>query len=379
MRKTISCLVALLLSTGCTLILDTDNTGKRCSDQDVTCEPGYYCNFDTDRCEKESTQNDGGLDGEDGADGADGADQGPKPNGTPCSQNEECDSEYCNNGYCCWDFFDEEETTCCRPDIDCDNYLACDPSGNYCYLSCHDGVEDDDGRCIEGYHCDAENCAEDVVGGGTCDEDSDCVSGDCMTGGYCCEHAGLCCLEDEDCPDLFSNCSGHAMYTCVYMTFHLPDTGQTKCYTEEAVTSCPDEGNDYYGQDAQHEGNTRTYTDNGDTVTDEVTGLRWLKAAQSTTSWDDANAICSTDNTEGRNWRLPKRHELQSLVDYGVETGVMIDAVFSPLTEEHLFWTSTGVSGEDTMVWVVDFKIGYVQQSNKTPTELPWVRCVEQL
>ena len=59
----------------------------------------------------------------------------------------------------------------------------------------------------------------------------------------------------------------------------IPDTGQTLCYDDSDTIICPEEGEAFYGQDAQITGNTPSYTDNGDgTITDNVTGLMWQKS-----------------------------------------------------------------------------------------------------
>ncbi|MCP3683231.1 MAG: DUF1566 domain-containing protein, partial [bacterium] len=61
----------------------------------------------------------------------------------------------------------------------------------------------------------------------------------------------------------------------------LPDTGQTISYT------------DTFGEDSDYSINTPTYTDNGDTVTDEVTGLIWQKNEVLTTTTNNAaNVYC---------------------------------------------------------------------------------------
>ena len=38
----------------------------------------------------------------------------------------------------------------------------------------------------------------------------------------------------------------------------VPDTGQTKCYDNSQEITCPNPGEDYYGQDAQYITNPRS-------------------------------------------------------------------------------------------------------------------------
>ena len=62
-------------------------------------------------------------------------------------------------------------------------------------------------------------------------------------------------------------------------SYPIVDTGQTTCYDDSGVITCPAEGEAFYGQDAQFTGNPPSYTDNGDgTVTDNVTGLIWQQS-----------------------------------------------------------------------------------------------------
>ncbi|OYT14842.1 MAG: hypothetical protein B7C24_16210 [Bacteroidetes bacterium 4572_77] len=61
------------------------------------------------------------------------------------------------------------------------------------------------------------------------------------------------------------------------VTFVLTDTGQDAFYDGDGnEISSPNEGDDYYGQDAQFTGVSSSFQDNGDgTVTDLNTGLMW--------------------------------------------------------------------------------------------------------
>ena len=40
----------------------------------------------------------------------------------------------------------------------------------------------------------------------------------------------------------------------------VPDTGQTKCYDNGQEILCPQQGQPFYGQDAQYGPNTQSYT-----------------------------------------------------------------------------------------------------------------------
>ena len=111
--------------------------------------------------------------------------------------------------------------------------------------------------------------------------------------------------------------------------YAVVDTGQLGCYDNygELVT-CPSEGEPFYGQDNQNNGNHPSYTDNGDgTVTDNVTGLMWQQSADTDgdgdidaddkLTYDEAIARAEALNLGGHSdWRLPTIKELYSLIDF---------------------------------------------------------------
>jgi hypothetical protein len=121
-------------------------------------------------------------------------------------------------------------------------------------------------------------------------------------------------------------------------TILLPRTGQTACYDANGVVvACAGTGQDGDKQTGVAWPSPR-FTDNKDgTVSDNLTGLLWLKDAgctgaaggisrgggllnwPSALTWSNnlANGICGlTDNSVAGDWRLPNINELRSLVDY---------------------------------------------------------------
>lgn len=57
------------------------------------------------------------------------------------------------------------------------------------------------------------------------------------------------------------------------------DTGQINCFNNSEIITCPQQGESFYGQDANYQSNQPSYIDNGDgTITDMVTGLMWQEA-----------------------------------------------------------------------------------------------------
>ena len=104
------------------------------------------------------------------------------------------------------------------------------------------------------------------------------------------------------------------------------------------------------------------FTDNEDgTVTDNLTGLIWLKDANcfGEQTWAAALNECNnledgncglTDNSYASDWRLPNRKELESLL--GFEGGAALP--FRPPFENfgRKYWTSTSYS--DNQAWFIE-------------------------
>jgi hypothetical protein len=89
----------------------------------------------------------------------------------------------------------------------------------------------------------------------------------------------------------------------VSFAWPVPDTGQTKCYSNIQEIPCPQPGKPFYGQDAQYTINPRSYSDLGNgIVLDNVTGLEWQQAtAPGTYNWEEANTYCTTLTLGGYN------------------------------------------------------------------------------
>jgi hypothetical protein len=102
------------------------------------------------------------------------------------------------------------------------------------------------------------------------------------------------------------------------MSYVVVDTGQRRCFdnTGRIAPSAP--GQAFFGQDAQYDGPTPRYRDNGDgTVSDVNTGLMWVRARGETVTWDDAVAQASRCRVGGYDdWRMPTIKELYSLIQF---------------------------------------------------------------
>ena len=180
----------------------------------------------------------------------------------------------------------------------------------------------------------------------------------------------------------------------------LPDTGQTKCYDNTQEITCPNQGEDFYGQDAQYGPNLQSFTKlDADSkelpddapwpwvmVRDNVTGLIWeiktddgsIHDRDNTYNWDDAQdvfiAALNNDNYGGySDWRLPTVKELMPIVNRDGYNP--INTTYFPNTVVSYYWSSTTspIALDDARN--VDFFFGRVGRTYK-PYGGNYVRAV---
>ena len=158
----------------------------------------------------------------------------------------------------------------------------------------------------------------------------------------------------------------------------VPKTGQTTSY------ATGDDGDLQKGVAWP----TPRFTDNGDgTVTDNLTGLIWLKNANcfGTSIWTqaltDANTLNSgecglSDGSSEGDWRLPNVRELFSLIDYSqvnpaLPNGHPFDNVQSDLMD-CTYWSSTTDPNSEFWAATVRFFNSGVGGSPKTESYYVW-------
>lgn len=106
--------------------------------------------------------------------------------------------------------------------------------------------------------------------------------------------------------------------------------------------------------------NEAEYTDNGDSVTDELTCLEWQKSAPSETyDWTEALAYCDALSLNGQDdWRLPTRIELTSIVDF----------TKSPAVDRSVFPDAGGGFHKTASDWILTIR----QQGAGAGTDFAW-------
>jgi Protein of unknown function (DUF1566) len=103
------------------------------------------------------------------------------------------------------------------------------------------------------------------------------------------------------------------------------------------------------------------------TVLDQVTGLMWQRRVDpGNVTFDEANAKCDSLELGGyRDWRLPSRIELVSILDLA-ETQPSIDRDAFPATPSDWFWSSSVGSDGPTTAWYVYFYFGYPKTDERS-------------
>lgn len=163
----------------------------------------------------------------------------------------------------------------------------------------------------------------------------------------------------------------------------VPKTGQTTSY------SSGDDGDLQMGVPWP---NPR-FSDNGDgTVSDNFTGLIWLKNANcgGPMEWVNAISYCNSlsngqcglsDGSSPGDWRLPNVKELQSLIDYGFYSPALSNAAgtakwtegdaFSGVQSSYYLSSTTGADST-SIAWSVGLYGGHVYDNYKWTNIYVW-------
>lgn len=164
-------------------------------------------------------------------------------------------------------------------------------------------------------------------------------------------------------------------------TIQLPKTGQTICYNAAgAPVACAGTGQDAEKQTGVAWPAPRFVDGANGTVTDNLTGLVWLKdagcfAAQNwTAALASANGLANgrcglADNSSTGQWRLPNVVELQSLYDLSKEEAFDETGLFTNVDAS--YWSSTTHPRYFGNAWVGMFD-GRVLSDNKAGIHFVW-------
>lgn len=173
----------------------------------------------------------------------------------------------------------------------------------------------------------------------------------------------------------------------------IPHTGQNNCYSPEgSVIPCAGTGQDGDKLAGKLWPKVR-YTDNNNgTVSDNLTGLTWLKDANcfGVGSWQQAlistkalignNSMCSlNDGSITGDWRLPNVNELESLVDVSQMNPALTrphpftNVQFAPLPAgDKYYWSDTTYAGGTDSAWNVRFNDGFKYVLGKSLIGFVW-------
>lgn len=182
--------------------------------------------------------------------------------------------------------------------------------------------------------------------------------------------------QQEDLNDLITGTvknsgSGKAAIHSVVL---LPQTGQTTSY-EDCDDGLLQKGADWP---------VPRFTDNGNgTVTDNLTGLVWLKDANcfGTRNWVNAllniNILASgsyglSDGSQARDWRLPNIAELLSLVDISCYNPVLPAPNPFYNIQSIYYWSSSTCASITRNAWIVDMGYGSVESVDKNHDLYVW-------
>jgi hypothetical protein len=126
------------------------------------------------------------------------------------------------------------------------------------------------------------------------------------------------------------------------------------------------------------------FTDHLDgTVTDNLTGLIWLKNANcfGTRTWNNALSDCNgltagycglKDGSGAGDWRLPNRRELFSLIDDEHYYPALPSGHPFTNVQGNWYWSSTALALSADYAWLVHMDSGYVNDLNRTVLSYVW-------
>jgi hypothetical protein len=158
----------------------------------------------------------------------------------------------------------------------------------------------------------------------------------------------------------------------------IDDLTETIAGLQDALSECEAQVTGLPGDGLT--GTALSFSDTGNTILDNVTGLEWAKKnltagsplhrdlivtyAQAEAHIADLNA----SEYEGGGWRLPNLKELLSIMNYNGPQPIVPD-IFGPTVLQpfiNYFWTTTPHVQDANQRWLFDGNIGFVTPAPKT-------------
>jgi Protein of unknown function (DUF1566) len=154
-----------------------------------------------------------------------------------------------------------------------------------------------------------------------------------------------------------------------------PDSLTGICSNGATLSTCPQKGAPYFGQDGTYRLNVPSYTATATQLTDAVTGLTWqVSPPKEPLTQSEAASYCDGLELGGHDdWRLPSRVEYVSLLDEGKGAGYALPPAV-PFDATGTYWTSSTSGVTVGLFFVVDDAVGgwnVVVEDSESPA-----RCV---
>ena len=177
-------------------------------------------------------------------------------------------------------------------------------------------------------------------------------------------------------------------------------TGQNQCYDYDGEITCPEEGEDFYGQDAIYAAkgacvpkSYRNATPDGEhpdetVVIDNNTGIMWQRyASEETYTFNNAIGYCADLDYAGyTDWRLPNPLELISILEFGENGPVNTDYFpgvdeyydeYNGVTTNYRMWGAASYQLSKNQAFNVYLESGFNPLAGYTEkTHKSKVRCV---
>jgi len=158
-------------------------------------------------------------------------------------------------------------------------------------------------------------------------------------------------------------------------TVSLPRTGQTSCWDENG-NPCTCGASGCSGHDGGIQAGVAwpspRFTDNGDCVTDNLTGLVWVKSPLANLrTWTEALSYADSLTLSGHDdWRLPNINELESLVNaQEPDQSAWLNTQGFTNVQPNYYWSSTTLTLDTTRALYVPMWDGRVHYSNATKAD----------